>query len=177
MFLPKSKYKGPFTATGGDEELLVKSTLKPYRGEYIITYKNQYFNGATPQEAKYELILKKVHLEKEENKNKHIGPLQAFIEPKEADYKNKFFTRHFAKDLRSEKIMEITSEEVNRLKKIPGSITVSLEWYLEGPSEDTEYRGYMYLGAKHRNAKSVAAATNTIEGLDKYIKDLGKFVK
>ena len=66
MFLPKSKYKGPFTATGGDEELLVKSTLKPYRGEYIITYKNQYFNGATPQEAKYELILKKVHLEKED---------------------------------------------------------------------------------------------------------------
>ena len=32
MFLPKSKYKGPFTTAGGDEELLVKSTLKPYRG-------------------------------------------------------------------------------------------------------------------------------------------------
>lgn len=177
MFLPKSKYKGPFTATGGDEELLVKSTLKPYRGDYIITYKNEYYNGATPQEAKFELILKKAHLEKEANKNKHQGPVQSFIEPKEADYKNKSFIRYFAKDLRSNKIIEITSEENNRLKKVPGSITVSLKWFLEGPAEDTEYRGYMYLGAKTRNAKSVAAATNVIAGLDKYIKDLGKFVK
>ena len=177
MFLPKSKYKGPFTATGGDEELLVKSTLKPYRGEYIITYKNQYFNGATPQEAKYELILKKVHLEKEENKNKHKGPQQTFIVPSEADYKNKYFDRHFAKDLRSKKIVEITLKESNRLKKVPGNITVSLQWFLEGPAKDTEYRGYIYYGAETRNRKSVSEATKVMKGLDTFLKDLGEFVK
>lgn len=177
MFLPKSKYKGPFTTAGGDEELLVKSTLKPYRGEYIITYKNQYFNGATPQESKFELILKKEHLEKEAKKNKHTGPIQSYIEPKEADYKKKFFIRYFAKDLRSKKIVEITKDEFIRVSKIPAHTVVSLEWFLEGPAENTEYRGYIYYGAKSRNEKAVAKATKVIKGLDKYLKDLGEFVK
>ena len=56
MYLPKSKYKGPFTATSGDKELLYKDTLKPFRGSYIVTYKNKYYEGKTPQEACEEAI-------------------------------------------------------------------------------------------------------------------------
>jgi len=177
MFLPRSKYKGPFKAAGGSEELLVKSTLKPYRGDYIVTYKNQYFAGKTPQEAKEQLILKSKYDEEQANKGKHEGPQQTFIVPSEADYKNKYFDRYFAKDLRSKKIVEITLKESNRLKKVPGNITVSLQWFLEGPAKDTEYRGYIYYGAETRNKKAVLEATKVMKGLDTFLKDLGEFVK
>ena len=156
---------------------MVKSTLKPYRGDYIVTYKNQYFAGKTPQEAKEQLILKSKYDEEQANKDKHKGPQQTFIEPSEADYKNKYFDRYFAKDLRSKKIVEITLKESNRLKKVPGNITVSLQWFLEGPAKDTEYRGYIYYGAETRNKKVVSEATKVMKGLDTFLKDLGEFVK
>jgi len=177
MFLPRSKYKGPFTATGGEQELLVKSTLKPYRGKYIVTYKGQYFSGSTPQEAKDELILKSSYEEKEKNKNNHIIESETFIEPTESDYKKSTYTRYFAKDLRSLKIIEITKPEFIRVGKLPAHSVVSLDWYLKGPAENTKYRGYMYYGAKSRNAKAVLEAEKTIDGLSNYLKDLGQFVK
>lgn len=176
MFLPKSKYKGPFTATGGEKELLVKDTLKPYRGPYILTYKNQYFAGKTPQEAKQELVLKSVYEENEQSKNKIIPPKATIVQPSEKDYKNKSFTRYFTKDKRSGKILEVDKTEFNRVKKIPAHLTVSLNWYLEGPAEDTRYRGYMYYGASTRNRNTVLEANKSLPGIKNYLKDLSEFV-
>ena len=176
MFLPKSKCKGPFTATGGEKELLIKDTLKPYRGKYIVTYKNQYFEGETPQQAKRELILKSVYEENEKNKNKITPAKGATITPTEKDYKNKKFTRYFSKDKRSGLILELDKGEFTRVSKLPTYRTVSIEWWLEGPAEDTDYRGYMYLGASTRNNKAINEGEKTVRGLKNYIKDASQFV-
>lgn len=176
MFLPKSKYKGPFTATSGDKELLYKDTLKPFRGSYIVTYKNKYYEGKTPQEAKKELILKSLYEEQQANKNKFKGPKAAIIEPSEKDYKNKKFTRYFTKDKRSGRILEVTKDEFNRVKKLPAHLCTSLEWWIEGPAEDTKYNGYIYFGATTRNAKAVEEAEKKIKGIKNYLKNLAEFV-
>lgn len=176
MYLPKSKYTGPFKSSGGDKELLYKDTLKPFKGDYFITYKNQIFEGTTPKFAGKELMFKLEYEKKQENKNKIIPPKSVIVTPTETDYKNKKFTRYFSRDKRSGLILELNKAEFNRVKKLPAYLTASIEWWLEGPAEDTEFRGYMYLGAKSRNEKSVENGEKQLRGLKNYIKDLSQFV-
>lgn len=177
MFLPKSKYKGPFTAAGGDKELLVKSTLKPFRGKYIVTYKNQYFEGETPQEAKRELILRTVFEEQEANKNKLEKPKAKVITPTEKDYKNKKFKRYFIKDTRSGRIIETDKSEYNKAKTLPAHSSLILEWYIKAPAKDTKYRGYIYYGAETRNRNALSEAEKQMRGLSSYLTDLAQFVQ
>ena len=176
MFLPKSKYKGPFSATNGENQLLIKETLKPYTGKYIVTYKNQYFEGETPQTANRELILKSAYEKEQENKNKKSLPTQKHIVPKEADYKNKKYIRYFCKDKRSGRIIEINKSDFNDSKKLPSIIITSIEWWIEGPVENTKYNGYTYFGAKNRNLNAVEEAEKTMRGIKNYLKDLSQFV-
>lgn len=176
MFLPKSKYKGPFTATGGDNELLVKETLKPYRGKYITTYKGQYFEGETPQEAKRELILRKDY-EKSLERDNNLKPLTATNEgPSEKDYKNKKYARYFVKDLRKGKIIEVNLKEFNTAKDYPAHSVLKLEWDLSKPADDTMYRGYLYIGSASKNQKTIEEAEKSMKGIKNYLKDPKQFV-
>jgi len=176
MFLPKSKYKGPFTATGGDNELLVKDTLQPYRGKYIVTYKNQYFEGETPQEAKKELIFKKDY-EQSLKQDNNLRPLVAFNEgPSESDYKNKKYTRYFVKDLRKGKILEVNLKEFNTAKEYPAYSVLQLVWDLSKPADDTMYRGYLYIGSATKNQNTINESEKVMKGIKNYLKDPKEFV-
>jgi hypothetical protein len=176
MYLPKSKYNGPFTATGGENELLVKENLKPFRGKYIVTYKNQYFEGESPQLAKRELVLKKDY-EKSLTKDNETRPIKATIAgPTENDYKNKIYTRYFIKDLRKGKIVEVNDKEFNVSSKLPSHSSIELEWDLSVPADDTYYNGYLYIGSASRNAETVLNAENLMRGIKDKLKDPKQFV-
>lgn len=176
MYLPKSKYKGPFIATGGDKEILYKDTLKPFRGSYFITYKDQLFEGESPKSAKKELIFKADYDKQLENQNKITPVKSKLVTPTENDYKNKKFTRYFCKDRRSGLISELDKVEYNRVSKLPAHFTTAIEWWLEGPAEDTKFRGYLYVGAINKNKKAVEEGEKVLRGLKNYIKDLSEFV-
>lgn len=176
MYLPKSKYKGPFTAAGGENSLLVKETLKPYRGKYIVTYKNQYFEGESPVDAKRELILKKDY-EKNLNKKNETPAIKAYTEgPTENDYKNKKYKRYFIKDLRKGKIKEVDSKQYKLAVKYPSHQGIILEWNLSTPADDTYYNGYLYIGSASRNKQTVDTAENTMKGISNYLNDPKQFV-
>lgn len=176
MFLPKSKYKGPFTASGGEQELLVKETLKPYRGMYIVTYKGEYYEGESPQEAKRQLILKSDY-EKSKKSENTLPPIKQTQEgPTEADYKNKKYKRYFVKDLRKGKILEVDQKEFNKAETYPSHSTLSIEWDLSTPVDDTYFRGYLYIGSASRNSKTVESAEKIMKGIKNLLNNPKQFV-
>jgi|TARA_B110000977_G_C11089274_1_gene496070 hypothetical protein len=176
MYLPKSKYKGPFTASGGEEGVLYKDTKEPFNGKYIITFRKQLFEGNSPLLAGRELIFEKDHLLELQNINPEKRPTSKNITPTEKDYSVRYYKRYFAKDNRSEKIIEIDSKEFNKVSSYPSFSAISLDWWIEGPSEDTSYDGIVYKGAKYRNNKAVSKAQESMEGIQDYLFLLDEFV-
>lgn len=176
MFLPKSKYKGPFTASDGEKKILVEATKEVFKGQYFITYKNELFEGRFPKEAGRKLIYATELEKKEKESNVLPTPKPALIKPTEKDYENKRFTRYFVQDKRTEKILEVNLATFKESIKLPSYKTLSLEWWIEGPVEDTYFNGYLYIGAKSRNLKTVETAEKSLKGIKNYLFQLDEFV-
>ena len=176
MFLPKSKYKGPFTAAGGDKELLYKDSLKPFRGQYFITYKKQVFEGEAPQYAGKELIFKNDYLVRKAREGKIELPKPFIPKPTDKDYTNKKFTRYFAKDKRNGRVFEIQKSDFAPTAKLPSMQTIKLEWWIDGPAKDTKYRGYIYYGAETRNRNTLQEAEKSMRGITNLLNNLSEFV-
>jgi len=176
MYLPKSKYKGPFTASDGDKKVLVLDTKEVYKGQYFITYKDELYEGRFPKEAGRRLIFEKVLLQQQEDEKKSSMPKAAVIKPTEKDYENKKFKRFFSRDKRSGKILEVDLKEYKNIKKYPSFTGVELDWWIEGPAEDTYYNGYLYEGAITRNTKTLDKAELTCKGIKDYLFLLDEFV-
>ena len=176
MYLPKSKYKGPFTASGGSEAILYKDTLKPFNGQYIITFKKQLFEGTDPVNIKKELIFESEHLENLNPITDEPKPKGIVVSPTKKDYIAKEFTRYFVKDNRSGKIVEVDNKEYTKAAKYPSYITLKLNWWLEGPAEDTKFDGITYYGAITRNKTAIDIADNRVSGIKDYLFLLDEFV-
>lgn len=176
MYLPKSKYKGPFTATGGENRILVEETKEEFKGQYFVTYKGEMFEGKFPKEAGRKLIFAKELEEKEAATKESKSPKIAYIKPTENDYEAKKFKRYFCKDKRSGKIIEVNQADYNNIKNFPSFIGCQIEWWLEGPAQDTSYNGYIYKGAVHRNGLAVDKAEKEVQGIKNFILDLAEFV-
>tara|TARA_B110000971_G_scaffold218243_1_gene256669 strand:+ start:99 stop:632 length:534 start_codon:yes stop_codon:yes gene_type:complete len=176
MYLPKSKYKGPFTASGGSEAILYKDTLKPFNGQYIITFKKQLFEGTDPVNVKKELIFESEHLNSLNTTSEEPKPIGTVVSPTKKDYIAKEFTRYFVKDNRSGKIVEVDSKEHTKAANYPSYTTTKLNWWLEGPAEDTKFDGITYHGAITRHIKAIKAADNKVSGIKDYLFLLDEFV-
>jgi len=176
MYLPKSKYKGPFTAADGAKKVLVLDTKEVYSGKYFVTYKDELFEGRFPKEAGRKLIFQETLLKKAEEKNAPLKPIPSLVVPKETDYENKKFKRYFSKDRRSGKIVELDLKEYNKVKKYPSYRCLELDWWIEGPVKDTTYNGYVYKGAETRNLETLNLHTKDFFGIKDYLYALDEFV-
>ena len=176
MYLPKSKYKGPFSASGGDKKVLVLETEEVYRGKYFVTYKGKLFEGRFPKEAGRELIFEKTLLKKRAEENVTPTPTSSLIVPTEKDYQNKQFKRYFSRDKRTGKIIEVDLKEYKNIKNYPSFTGLEISWWIEGPALDTKYNGYLYEGAISRNKKALTKAEKTFPGISSYLFSLDEFV-
>ena len=176
MYLPKSKYKGPFTASDGDKKVLVLDTEEVFRGKYFVTYKGKLFEGRFPKEAGRELIFEKTLLKIKAEEKVTPTPTSSFIVPTEKDYENKKFKRYFSRDKRTGKIVEVNLKEYKNIKNYPSYTGVEVIWWIEGPALDTKYNGYLYEGAITRNKKALAKAEKTCSGISSYLFSLDEFV-
>lgn len=176
MYLPKSKYKGPFTASDGDRKVLVLDTKEVFKGQYFITYKDELYEGRFPKEAGRKLIYATEVAKKEENSNTYDTIKAVTIQPTEKDYENKLFKRYFLKDKRTSKIIEVDLKGYKDGVKIPSYYSLELDWWIEGPSKDTYYNGYLYEGAISRNTKAVMRAEKSFSGIKDYLFQLDEFV-
>lgn len=176
MYLPKSKYKGPFTAADGAKKVLILDTKEVYKGKYFVTYKDELYEGRFPKEAGRQLIFESELLKREKDSKKELKPKPSLVVPTEKDYENKKFKRYFSKDRRSGKIIEINLKEFKNLKKYPSYIGLELDWWIQGPVEDTLYNNYLYKGAATRNRETVNKYKKSFRGLDEYLFALDEFV-
>ena len=176
MYLPKSKYKGPFTAADGAKKVLVLDSKEIYSGKYFVTYKDELYEGRFPKEAGRQLIFESVLLENEKQRSKELKPQPSLVIPTEKDYEGKKFKRYFSRDKRSGKIIELNRKEFNNLKKYPSYIGMELEWWLEGPVKDTFYNNYLYKGAATRNRETLNKHKKTFKGIEEYLFALDEFV-
>ena len=176
MYLPKSKYKGPFTAADGAKKVLVLDTKEIYKGKYFVTYKDELYEGRFPKEAGRQLIFESVLLKKEKESSRELKPQPSLVIPTEKDYESKKFKRYFSRDKRSGKIIELNRKEFNNLKKYPSYMGLELEWWIEGPVEDTLYNNYLYKGAATRNRETINKRKKAFKGIEEYLFALDEFV-
>ena len=176
MYLPKSKYKGPFTAADGAKKVLVLDTKEIYKGKYFVTYKDELYEGRFPKEAGRQLIFESVLLKKEKESSRELKPQPSLVIPTEKDYESKKFKRYFSRDKRSGKIIELNRKEFNNLKKYPSYMGLELEGWIEGPVKDTLYNNYLYKGAATRNRETINKHKKAFKGIEEYLFALDEFV-
>lgn len=93
------------------------------------------------------------------------------------------FKRYFAKDIRTEKIVEISLQTYTDLKNkdtkyyYPNFVIVEVVWVIEGPATDTQSGSYIVPGVATQNRNAVQRAERIIPGLSNYITDYLQFVR
>jgi len=93
------------------------------------------------------------------------------------------FLRYFAKDIRTEKIVEISQTTYKELASrntkyyYPNFITTQIVWVVEGPLEDTNTGSYIVPGVATQNKNAVEKADKTMSGLTSYLTDYTQFAR
>jgi len=201
MFLPKHKRKDSQTIVG--EPLVDKVSGVIYYGPYFETSTGKKFSGTTPysdnvreledlpedgilpgsditirnSKNAYDILRK----DPEAFKLKFTAPLPSHFPvtiPAGVSFK-----RYFAKDIRTEKIIEISQQTFSELKNrdskyyYPNFVTVEVVWVVEGPVEDTVSGAYIVPGIATQNKNAVQRANRTVAGLDQYLTDYTQFAR
>ena len=201
MFLPKHKRKDSQTIVG--EPLADKVSGVLYYGPYFETSTGKKFSGVTPYSGDarelenlpedavvpgtditirngkntYDVLRK----DPEAFKLKFTAPLPAHFPttiPAGVSFK-----RYFARDIRTEKIVEISQQTFSELKNrdpkyyYPNFISVEVVWVVEGSVEDTVSGAYIIPGIITQNTNAIEKASKTVPGLQEYVTDYTQFAR
>ena len=171
MYYPKSEIiKVGFTS---GTEFLVKSTKKPYIGNYYVTNDGRIFSGKEYSSTTQELvrIVEKIIVK---NESKSYGFHYAM--PADKDYDKGFFTRYVLKRVNSgfETILEVDQTEYERAKKDPLYTAEKFNWKLTGPLYTTP-EGIP--GIINSNQKTLEGLEKTIPGITNYFTNLAQYAK
>jgi len=201
MFVPKHKRIDNLLTAG--EPLVDKVSGVPYFGPYFETSNGKKYTGTSPlegtprelEDSPEDTILPETNITLRNNKNaydvlrndpeafklKITGPLPVHFPtniPAGAS-----FMRYFAKDIRTEKIVEINQntykELVSRSAKYyyPNFTTTQLLWVIEGPLQDTNTGSYTVPGIASQNKSATERANKVMSGLSGYITDYTQFAR
>lgn len=171
MYYPKSEIIKVSLTSG--TEFLVKSTKKPYIGDYYVTNDGRIFSGKEYSSSTQELvpIVEKIIVK---NESKAYGFHYAM--PEDKDYDKGFFTRYVLKRVNSgfETILEVDQTEYERAKKDPLYTAEKFTWKLTGPLYTTP-EGIP--GIVNTNQKTLEGLEKTILGITKYFTNLSQYAK
>lgn len=171
MYYPKSEIIKIALTSG--TEFLVKTTKKPYIGDYYVTNDGKIFSGKEYTISTQELvpIVEKIIVK---NESKAYGFHYAM--PADKDYDKGFFTRYVLKRVNSgfETILEVDQKEYERAKKDPLYTAEKFIWKLTGPLYTTP-QGIP--GIVNTNQKTLEGLEKTIPGITKYFTNLAQYAK
>jgi hypothetical protein len=172
MYLPKSKQKKGGKPQG---KLIDPKSGLPFLGAFVMDHLGNLFKGTkiTSKSEPLELIPD----ETEDPKSTFVNVKRT---PSEKDYSKGTFTRFFAKDGRTGKVVELDKEKYLAQKK-EGKLyrrTIKIEWYVTGNPEDEIINGYLYPGTKAKNQDVINQAEKILPGIgEQILKDPGQFVR
>jgi len=172
MWLPKIKIKTPDKDAIGN---VVDETGKQFLGSFFETYKGELFSGTKPTSDSQPLESLD-RLEAEHGDDKTSIFKVEFVPPTEKQLANGTFKRYFLQDKRTKNIVEITKGKFDNLETNLYTQKVSLDWTLTPPAKDVYFNGVRFDGAETKNRQTIQQASQTIEGLQDYIKDYAQFV-
>jgi hypothetical protein len=171
MYYPKSEILLVSSTRG--TELYVKSTNKPYTGDYYLTNDNRYFSGKEFSISTQELI---PISNKKSSQNKSKGYSFHYSMPTVMDYDRGFITRYVIKRVNSglETILEVDNTEHDRAKKDPLYSTAAFSWKISG---DMNTNKLGVLGIVETNQKTIQGLEKTIPGITSYFTNLAQYAK
>lgn len=185
MYLPKSKYQSNLTASPG--ALKIKDTSEPYVGPYFKTYTGRMYTGNSPSKTSQELVNNTFGISENfaingqevigipneydyvrdnnlEVQLKSTLPVPLYYpKPSPTDYTNGKFSRYFAIDKKTSRILEISRDVYKSMKSrepkyyYPKYKLFLLEWNLRNSIENR--------------------VNTSIAKLDSYLKDPSQFVR
>lgn len=167
MYYPKSKYSSPKYTAGNELEY----GGKPYKGWYVITYKDEYLSGKLPSRDSKTLSLI--------NKKQKVRTPKIYsekVEPNSGDYTNGTWRRYLLQDKRSKKIVEVSKQKFDSYKNVSYIVNEYIDWILKGPSGNVVVKKYTYYGAAHRNKEAALKLEEKMPGVSEFFKDYSKFV-
>jgi hypothetical protein len=171
MYYPKSEISLVSNTSG--TQLLVKSTKKPYIGDYYLTNDGKFFSGKEYTSTTQELvpIVQKIIVK---NEKESYGFHYAM--PSEDDYSKGSFTRYTIKRVNSgfETILEVDQAEYERATKDPLYSAVKFFWKITG-SLYTTPEGIP--GIVNTNQKTLENLEKTIPGISNYFTNLAQYAK
>ena len=171
MYYPKSEILKVDYTSG--EDLFIKKTLVPYKGDYYATNDGKFFSGKEYDPSTQELVpLLKVNAPT--NKKESYGFHYAI--PSEDDYSKGSFTRYTIKRVNSgfETILEVDQAEYERASKDPLYSAVKFFWKIAG-SLYTTPEGIP--GIVNTNQKTLENLEKTIPGISNYFTNLAQYAK
>lgn len=186
MYIPKFKQKKPLYTSGG--EYAVAATGEEYIGYYTPTTDGRYYSGesatnASQRLAKYEIReiedsdLYKLHYD-DLVEDESVYRLRSTARPQEivprALTNTKTF-RHFALEVPTQRIFEISKDDYMELNKKttkyhwPSYKTVQMQWDYYLPVADQQNGSYIIKGSNTRNVEEVRKASTIIPRLSDYL--------
>jgi hypothetical protein len=171
MYYPKSEILIVSRTKG--TELYIKSTGKPYTGDYYLTNDNRYFSGKEFSINTQELIpatIKKISQNKSKGYSFYYPTLSVM------DYDRGFFTRYVIKRVNSglETILEVDKTEYDRAKKDPLYSTAAFSWKISGAMNTDKME---IPGIVETNQKTLQGLEKTIPGITSYFTNLAQYAK
>lgn len=171
MYLPKSKQKKGGKPAG---KLIDPKSGLPFLGKFVMDHLGNFFKGdkITSKSQSLEFIPG----EEEDPKSSFVNVRRS---PSAKDYAKGSFTRFFAKDGRTGRVVELDKEKYLDQKR-QGKLyrrTLKIEWYVTGNPEDEIINGYLYPGTKAKNQDVINQAEKILPGIgEQILKDPGQFV-
>lgn len=172
MYLPKIKIKIPDRDTIKD---VVDETGRQFVGSFFETYKGELFSGTRPTSESKPLQSSDT-LESQSPTNQEPTFKVEFVPPTDKQLANGTFKRYFLQDKRNKNIVEITKDKFDNLETNLFTKKLAVDWTLTPPAKDVYFNGVRFEGAETKNRQTIQQASQTIEGLQDYIKDYAQFV-
>ena len=172
MYIPKSKQEIGGKLAG---KLIDPKTGFKFLGKFIRDHLGNFFKG-----EKIDKNSQKLEFIPDNTEDKSSGFYSIKPIPSDKDYAKGSLTRYFAKDSRTNKVVELNKELYLKQKKESKLYrrTIKIIWYITGNPEDELINGYIYPGTKAKNQDVVNQAEKLIPGLGAQIlKDPGQFVR
>lgn len=186
-YLPKHKEAAKEKLKELGAMLFDPKTGLPFRGDFIQDFLGRVFKGKKLSKNSEPLEVRYPDTQSDRAKYGSVisvgGSQRPFIsepvKPSPKDYESGKFPRHFSKDSRTGKIIEITPEIFKALKKEKKLYrrTLKIEWYVTGNPEDEIINGYKYPGTKAKNQDVIDQAEKILPGIgEQILKDPSQFV-
>ena len=175
-YLPKTLQRKGVKPNG---KLIDPKTGLEWLGKFLMDFLGNFFKGDKfdPDAEPLDLIPDS-HGEEENSLHPSANLTNDYTKPSEDDIERGKYKRNFVQDKRSNRVAEVSKDELNKIRKknLLYIKALSIDWITEGFLEDRVNNGYLESGVKSKNKATIDQAEKIMPGIASLINDYGQFV-